>query len=99
MIVWNSPLPALLTVVKEINEPRVPSLKGKMRAKSQKIPLYGAAESGPISSRPSWPRILHPGHSGFRPARVREKEWLTGSVENQVGQLLHKLIHPEINSF
>lgn len=30
-------LPALLTVVKEINEPRMPSLKGKMRAKSAKI--------------------------------------------------------------
>jgi electron transfer flavoprotein beta subunit len=27
------PLPCALTVVKEINEPRVPSLKGKMRAK------------------------------------------------------------------
>ena len=39
-------LPALLTVVKEINEPRVPSLKGKMRAKSLKIPHYGAAELG-----------------------------------------------------
>ena len=27
------PLPVLFTVVKEINEPRIPSLKGKMRAK------------------------------------------------------------------
>ena len=33
----ETPLPALLTVVKEINEPRVPSLKGLMRAKSAKI--------------------------------------------------------------
>lgn len=30
-------MPALLTVVKEINEPRLPSLKGKMRAKSAQI--------------------------------------------------------------
>jgi electron transfer flavoprotein beta subunit len=30
-------LPALLTVVKEINEPRLPSLKGKMRARSQSV--------------------------------------------------------------
>src|SRR3989338_1484250 len=29
----ESPLPCLITVVKEINEPRLPSLKGKMRAK------------------------------------------------------------------
>ncbi|MBU4589588.1 MAG: electron transfer flavoprotein subunit beta/FixA family protein, partial [Candidatus Omnitrophica bacterium] len=29
----DSPLPCLITVVKEINEPRLPSLKGKMKAK------------------------------------------------------------------
>jgi electron transfer flavoprotein beta subunit len=33
----ETPLPCLLTVVKEINEPRLPSLKGLMRAKSAKI--------------------------------------------------------------
>ncbi len=33
----ETPLPALLTVVKEINEPRIPSLKGMMKAKSAKI--------------------------------------------------------------
>jgi electron transfer flavoprotein beta subunit len=33
----ETPLPALLTVVKEINEPRIPSLRGLMRAKSAKI--------------------------------------------------------------
>jgi electron transfer flavoprotein beta subunit len=39
-------LPALITVVKEINEPRVPSFKAKLRAKSQKIPVYGLPELG-----------------------------------------------------
>ncbi|MDD5044519.1 MAG: electron transfer flavoprotein subunit beta/FixA family protein [Candidatus Omnitrophica bacterium] len=34
-------LPALLTVVKEINEPRIPSLKGMMRAKQAKITTWG----------------------------------------------------------
>ena len=33
----ESPLPCLLTVVKEINEPRLPSLKGKMKAKKVEI--------------------------------------------------------------
>jgi electron transfer flavoprotein beta subunit len=37
----ETPLPALLTVVKEINEPRLPSLKGMMRAKSAKITQWG----------------------------------------------------------
>jgi len=38
------PLPAVLTVVKEINEPRLPSLKGKMRAKKAEIPVWSAAD-------------------------------------------------------
>ncbi|MBI5143972.1 MAG: electron transfer flavoprotein subunit beta/FixA family protein, partial [Candidatus Omnitrophica bacterium] len=33
----ETPLPCLLTVVKEINTPRLPSLKGMMKAKSAKI--------------------------------------------------------------
>jgi len=37
----ETPLPALLTVVKEINEPRIPSLKGMMRSKSAKIITWG----------------------------------------------------------
>ncbi len=39
--VIDTPLPGLLTVVKEINEPRIPSLKGLMRAKSAKIACWG----------------------------------------------------------
>jgi electron transfer flavoprotein beta subunit len=35
--VIETPLPALFTVVKEINVPRLPSLKGKMRARSANI--------------------------------------------------------------
>jgi len=37
----ETPLPAVITVVKEINEPRIPSLKGMMRAKSAKITTWG----------------------------------------------------------
>ena len=33
----SSPLPCVITVVKEINEPRLPSLKGKMKAKKAQI--------------------------------------------------------------
>ncbi|MBM3245257.1 MAG: electron transfer flavoprotein subunit beta/FixA family protein [Candidatus Omnitrophica bacterium] len=38
--VIETPLPALLTVVKEINEPRLPSLKGMMRSKQAKIASF-----------------------------------------------------------
>jgi len=40
--ILETPLPCLLTVVKEINEPRIPSLRGKMRAKSAKIQMATA---------------------------------------------------------
>ena len=42
--VIQSPLPCVLTVVKEINEPRLPSLKGKMAAKKAVIPTWKAAD-------------------------------------------------------
>ena len=37
-------LPAVLAVTKEINEPRLPSLKGKMAAKKAAIPTWGKSE-------------------------------------------------------
>jgi electron transfer flavoprotein beta subunit len=40
----ESPLPCVLTVVKEINEPRLPSLKGKMNAKKAVIVAWKAAD-------------------------------------------------------
>ncbi|MDP8230516.1 MAG: electron transfer flavoprotein subunit beta/FixA family protein [Candidatus Gorgyraea atricola] len=40
----ESPLPCLITVVKEINEPRLPSLKGKMKAKKIEIKKWGAKD-------------------------------------------------------
>ncbi|MDP8253603.1 MAG: electron transfer flavoprotein subunit beta/FixA family protein [Candidatus Kaelpia aquatica] len=40
------PFPAVFTVVKEINEPRFPSLKGKMRAKRAEIEVWSAADVG-----------------------------------------------------
>lgn len=37
-------LPAVITVVKEINEPRLPSLRGKMKARKTEIPVWTAAD-------------------------------------------------------
>lgn len=42
--VLEMPLPALIAVVKEINNPRVPSLKGKMASKKAVIPKWTAAD-------------------------------------------------------
>jgi electron transfer flavoprotein beta subunit len=42
--VVKTSLPAVFTVVKEINEPRLPSLKGKMRAKSYQPTVWKASD-------------------------------------------------------
>ena len=44
--VLETPLPALFSVVKEINEPRIPSLRGMIRAKSAKITAWTAKDIG-----------------------------------------------------
>jgi electron transfer flavoprotein beta subunit len=49
--VFEGPLPMLMTVVKEINEPRLASLKGLMKAKRVEIPVWGAADLGLDASR------------------------------------------------
>jgi electron transfer flavoprotein beta subunit len=43
-------LPAVLSVTKEINEPRLPSLKGKMAARKAAIPRWNAADIGADAS-------------------------------------------------
>ena len=42
--VIETPLPALFTVVKEINVPRLPSIRGRIRAKNMDIPKWGMQE-------------------------------------------------------
>jgi len=49
--VVEAPLPALVSVVKEINEPRMPNLKGKMKAKRTEVPILTAEDIGADESR------------------------------------------------
>ncbi len=44
--VVRCPLPALITVLKGINVPRLPSLRGKLKAKKAEVPVWGLAELG-----------------------------------------------------
>ena len=44
--VVEASLPVLVSVVKEINEPRIPTLKGKMRAKQTEVPIMTAQDVG-----------------------------------------------------
>ncbi len=85
------PCPCLLTVVKDINEPRVPSLKGKMKAKKAEIKTLSAAdigaEEGCIGLAGSPTRVVNV----FAPEPRGDREIFSGSVEEQVDQLVARL--------
>jgi electron transfer flavoprotein beta subunit len=84
-------LPAVITVVKEINQPRLPSLRGTMKAKSAQIPNWTAQDieiekekAGLAGSATQVVKI-------FFPQRVHHAEMLKGSAEEQVEALVEKL--------
>jgi electron transfer flavoprotein beta subunit len=85
------PLPALFTVVKEINEPRIPSLKGKMRAKKAEITVLNAAEieadPAQLGLKGSTTQVVRV----FSPELKGERAMLSGSPDEQVAQLYAKL--------
>lgn len=47
----EAPLPALLSVVKEINEPRIPTLNGKIKARNAEIPILSLEDIGADEER------------------------------------------------
>lgn len=49
--VISSPLPVVMTVVKEINEPRLPTLKGKIKAKKTEIKKWEPEDIGADKNR------------------------------------------------
>ncbi|MBU4231860.1 MAG: electron transfer flavoprotein subunit beta/FixA family protein [Desulfobacterales bacterium] len=84
-------LPALITVVKEINEPRVPSFKAKLKAKKAAIPVWGLAdlnlaahEVGLNGSFTQVVKVFPP------PARGTSEIW-TGAPEELAARLWRRL--------
>jgi electron transfer flavoprotein beta subunit len=84
-------LPAVITVSKEINVPRLPSLRGIARSKSAVVPAWGAAELGidpaMVGLSGSSTQVVRI----FFPQRVCQAEILNGSPESQVDKLVDKL--------
>jgi electron transfer flavoprotein beta subunit len=89
--VIESPIPCLLTVVKEINEPRLPSLKGKMAAKKAEIPTWLAAdldvEDGKLGLEGSPTKVV----KIFSPPKRAGGEMLEGEPDEIVSQLAGKI--------
>jgi len=90
--VLDVPLPALFTVVKEINEPRLPSLKGKMRAKKAEITVWGAddldVDPSELGLDGSPTRVVRV----FAPEPRGEGTILEGEIEETVPTLVEALL-------
>jgi electron transfer flavoprotein beta subunit len=89
--VVETSLPALITVVKEINQPRVPSLKGKMKAKNLKVTAWNAkdinADENKCGLKGSPTKVV----KIFPPAPRGQREILTGTMEERVSTVIKKL--------
>ena len=89
--VLEGDLPCLLTVVKEINEPRLPSLKGKMKAKKAEITTWTAedieAELNLIGLNGSPTQVV----KIFSPPVREGGEILQGDPEEIAGRLVSAL--------
>jgi len=84
-------LPAIITVVKEINVPRLPSLRGTMKAKSAKIPVWNAAEIGVEADKAGIPGSPTRVVKIFYPKRTHKSEIFQGTVEEQIEKLAERL--------
>ena len=89
--VVETPLPCLFTVVKEINTPRMPSLKGMMRAKAAKITKWTAddieADPAALGLEGSPTRVV----KIFSPEPRKGGEMITGSAEEVAKELVELL--------
>ncbi|HBC47350.1 MAG TPA: electron transfer flavoprotein subunit beta [candidate division Zixibacteria bacterium] len=83
--VVESSLPAVCSVVKEINEPRLPSLKGKMKAKKMEIKKLSPSELGVEMSSPINIKAID------APKARPQGEMITGETDEIIETLIQKL--------
>jgi electron transfer flavoprotein alpha/beta subunit len=87
----ESSLPVLLTVVKELNEPRLPSLKGKMAAKKAEIKKWTAADIAADADKIGLTGSPTQVKKIFAPEAKKDRKILEGSLEQQVDALVREL--------
>ncbi|MGE5484846.1 MAG: electron transfer flavoprotein subunit beta/FixA family protein [Ignavibacteriales bacterium] len=89
--VIESTLPILLTVMKDINQPRLPTLKGIMRAKRTEIRTWTLedieADEDRVGLKGSPTEVIRV----FTPELRQQGEVIEGTTEEQVKALLSKL--------
>jgi electron transfer flavoprotein beta subunit len=90
--VLETHLPCLITVVKEINEPRLPSFRGMLKAKKAEIQVWNAeelnAEIGKVGFEGSPTRVIEI----FTPPRRKKGIILKGEISEQVDKVVGEII-------
>jgi electron transfer flavoprotein beta subunit len=89
--VVEADLPVLLTVVRELNEPRLPSLRGKMAAKKAEIIKWTAKDIGADEQSTGLPGSPTQVKNIFAPEARSDREMLEGEPEEQAERLIEKL--------
>jgi electron transfer flavoprotein beta subunit len=89
--VIEATLPAVITVAKEINVPRLPSLRGIMKSRSAAIATWGIKQLGVKENMVGLAGSSTQVIKIFFPQRVCQAEILTGTLEGQVDKLIDKL--------
>ncbi|MDD4869576.1 MAG: electron transfer flavoprotein subunit beta/FixA family protein [Kiritimatiellae bacterium] len=87
----DSPLPCVLTVVKEINEPRLASLKGKMAARKAVITKWTAQDIGAEPAKTGLDGSPTKVVKIFTPTPRQGGQILTGEPEEMVRKLVEQL--------
>ncbi len=86
----RSPLPAVVSVVKEINEPRYPSFMGIRKASKAEIPIWTATAIGlqPVPAPAlTWPEVISPARAEL------SCEFISGDTpQQQAARLVDRLI-------
>jgi electron transfer flavoprotein beta subunit len=86
-------MPAVLTVVKEVATPRLPTLRGKQKAKRAEIPVWGPDElqvpSDEIGLKGSPTRVV----KIFRPKITRHGQKIPAGDEQGISSAVDQLLH------
>lgn len=92
-------LPAVVTVIREIGEPRIPGLRHKIRSRKQEIPVWGAKDLGlepeEVGLQGSFTQVV----KVFSPPPRGERKVLTGGVEEMARELVKILKSMNVPGF
>lgn len=89
--VVESSLPVLITVVRELNVPRMPSLKGKMAAKKAVIKKLTAADIGAEESNLGLKGSPTQVRNIFAPEVKKDRKILEGTADQMVATLVKEM--------